>query len=54
MAFGFLLVIIGATHSRAPSRFAGIATGLALPLVHRVSIPVSNTSANPARSTGDA
>lgn len=54
MTFGFLVVIIGATHPRAPSGFAGIAIGLALTLIHLVSIPVTNTSVNPARSTGPA
>ncbi len=51
---GFLLVILGATDSRAPSGFAAIAIGLALTLIHLVSIPVTNTSVNPARSTGPA
>ena len=51
---GFLLVILGATDSRAPSGFAPIAIGLALTLIHLVSIPVTNTSVNPARSTGPA
>ena len=50
----FLVVIMGATHSRAPSGFAPIAIGLALTLIHLVSIPVTNTSVNPARSTGVA
>jgi aquaporin Z len=54
MTFGFLLVILGATHRRAPVEFAGIAIGLALTLIHLVSIPVTNTSVNPARSTGPA
>jgi len=54
MTFGFLIVIIGATHQRAPVGFAGIAIGLALTLIHLVSIPVTNTSVNPARSTGPA
>ncbi len=54
MTFGFLIVIIGAIHSRAPVGFAGIAIGLALTLIHLVSIPVTNTSVNPARSTGPA
>lgn len=50
----FLVVIMGATHSRAPAGFAPIAIGLALTLIHLVSIPVTNTSVNPARSTGVA
>jgi len=54
MTFGFLIVILGATHQRAPVGFAGIAIGLALTLIHLVSIPVTNTSVNPARSTGAA
>jgi len=54
MTFGFLVVIIGAIHRRAPAGFAGIAIGLALTLIHLVSIPVTNTSVNPARSTGPA
>jgi aquaporin Z len=50
----FLLVILGATSKRAAPGFAGLAIGLALTLIHLVSIPVSNTSVNPARSTGPA
>lgn len=50
----FLLVILGATDTRAPRGFAPIAIGLALTLIHLVSIPVTNTSVNPARSTGPA
>ena len=50
----FLFVIMGATDSRAPAGFAPIAIGLCLTLIHLVSIPVSNTSVNPARSTGVA
>lgn len=50
----FLVVIMGATHSRAPAGFAPIAIGLALTLIHLISIPVTNTSVNPARSTGVA
>ena len=48
----FLIVILGATHRRAPAGFAPIAIGLALTLIHLISIPVTNTSVNPARSTG--
>lgn len=54
MTFMFLIVILGATHARAPVGFAGLAIGLALTLIHLVSIPVTNTSVNPARSTGPA
>jgi len=54
MTFGFLLVIIGATDKRAPKGFAPIAIGLALALIHLISIPVTNTSVNPARSTSQA
>ena len=50
----FLFVIMGATDSRAPAGFAPIAIGLCLTLIHLISIPVSNTSVNPARSTGVA
>lgn len=50
----FLIVIMGATDKRAPAGFAPIAIGLALTLVHLISIPVTNTSVNPARSTGVA
>lgn len=50
----FLVVIMGATDSRAPKGFAGIAIGFALTLIHLISIPVTNTSVNPARSTGQA
>ena len=50
----FLLVILGATDARAPQGFAPLAIGLALCLIHLISIPVSNTSVNPARSTGVA
>jgi aquaporin Z len=52
--FFFLVVILGATSPRAPQGFAGIAIGLALTLIHLISIPVTNTSVNPARSTGPA
>jgi aquaporin Z len=51
---GFIFVIMGATDSRAPAGFAPIAIGLALTLIHLISIPVTNTSVNPARSTGPA
>ena len=54
MTFFFLLVILGATSAKAPAGFAPIAIGLALTLIHLVSIPVTNTSVNPARSTGVA
>ena len=54
MTFFFLFVILGATDSRAPSGFAPIAIGLCLTLIHLISIPVTNTSVNPARSTGPA
>ena len=54
MTFGFLFVIMGSTHGRAPRGFAPIAIGLCLTLIHLISIPVTNTSVNPARSTGPA
>jgi len=54
MTFMFLLVVLGATSPRAPLGFAPLAIGLALTLIHLVSIPVTNTSVNPARSTGVA
>lgn len=54
MTFVFLMVILGSTDKRAPSGFAPIAIGLCLTLIHLVSIPVTNTSVNPARSTGPA
>uniref|UniRef100_A0A832I181 Aquaporin Z n=1 Tax=Eiseniibacteriota bacterium TaxID=2212470 RepID=A0A832I181_UNCEI len=54
MTMFFLIVILGATDGRAPAGFAPIAIGLALTLIHLVSIPVTNTSVNPARSTGVA
>ncbi len=50
----FLLVILGSTESRVPAGFAPIAIGLALTLIHLISIPIDNTSVNPARSTGQA
>ena len=54
MTFMFLIVILGATDARAPPGFAPIAIGLCLTLIHLISIPVTNTSVNPARSTGPA
>lgn len=54
MTFFFLVIILGATSKRAPAGFAPIAIGLGLTLIHLVSIPVTNTSVNPARSTGVA
>jgi len=54
MTFFFLFVILGATDERAPKGYAGIAIGLALTLIHLISIPVTQTSVNPARSTGPA
>jgi aquaporin Z len=54
LTFFFLLVILGSTDRRAPAGFAPIAIGLALTLIHLVGIPVTNTSVNPARSTGPA
>ena len=50
----FLVIIMGATHKNAPVGFAPIAIGLGLTLIHLISIPVTNTSVNPARSTGVA
>jgi len=50
----FLIIIMGATDKRAPAGFAPIAIGLGLTLIHLISIPVTNTSVNPARSTGPA
>ncbi|WP_204346758.1 aquaporin Z [Psychroserpens algicola] len=50
----FLLIILGSTYPKAPKGFAGIAIGLALTLIHLISIPISNTSVNPARSTSQA
>lgn len=54
MTFMFLVIILGATDKRAPQGFAPIAIGLGLTLIHLISIPVTNTSVNPARSTGVA
>jgi len=54
LTFVFLMVILGATERRAPVGFAGLAIGLVLTLIHLISIPIDNTSVNPARSTGPA
>ena len=54
MTFMFLMIILGATHSKAPKGFAGLAIGLGLTLIHLISIPVTNTSVNPARSISQA
>ena len=54
LTFMFLMIILGSTHVRAPQGFAPIAIGLGLTLIHLISIPVTNTSVNPARSTGVA
>jgi len=54
MTFMFLIIILGATHPKAPKGFAGLAIGLGLVLIHLISIPVTNTSVNPARSTSQA
>lgn len=54
MTFMFLFIILGATHPKAPQGLAGIAIGLGLTLIHLISIPVTNTSVNPARSTSQA
>ncbi len=54
MTMMFLFIIMGATHGKAPAGFAPIAIGLGLTIIHLVSIPVTNTSVNPARSTGPA
>ena len=54
MTLMFLVIILGATDRRAPAGFAPIAIGLGLTLIHLISIPVTNTSVNPARSTGPA
>lgn len=54
MTFMFLLIILGSTDAKAPNGFAGIAIGLALTLIHLISIPVTNTSVNPARSISQA
>ncbi len=54
MTFFFLIVILGSTHGKAPKGFAPVAIGLCLTLIHLVTIPITNTSVNPARSTGPA
>ncbi len=54
MTFMFLMIILGATHKQAPAGLAGLAIGLGLTLIHLISIPVTNTSVNPARSTSQA
>jgi len=54
MTMLFLIIILGATHSKAPKYLAGLAIGLGLTLIHLISIPVTNTSVNPARSTSQA
>lgn len=54
LTFFFLIIILGSTESRAPAGFAPIAIGLGLTLIHLISIPVTNTSVNPARSLGPA
>ncbi|MGJ8737250.1 aquaporin Z [Zobellia laminariae] len=54
MTFIFLFVILGSTYTKAPGGFAGVAIGLCLTLIHLISIPVTNTSVNPARSTSQA
>ena len=54
LTFAFLVIILGSTHKKAPAGFAPIAIGLGLTLIHLISIPITNTSVNPARSTGVA
>ena len=54
MTFMFLIIILGSTHPKAPAGLAGLAIGLGLTLIHLISIPVTNTSVNPARSTSQA
>src|SRR4029078_3092762 len=54
MTFFFVMIIMGSTHGRAPTGFAPISIGFGLTLIHLISIPLTNTSVNPARSTGPA
>ena len=54
MTFMFMMIILGSTYKKAPAGFAGIAIGLGLTLIHLISIPVTNTSVNPARSISQA
>ena len=54
LTFVFVVIVMGATHSKAPAGFAPLAIGLGLTLIHLISIPITNTSVNPARSTGPA
>jgi aquaporin Z len=54
LTFGFVLIILGATHEKAPKVMSGLVIGLALTLIHLISIPITNTSVNPARSTSQA
>ena len=54
LSFMFILIILGSTHKKAPRELAGLAIGLSLTLIHLISIPVTNTSVNPARSTSQA
>lgn len=54
LTFMFLIIILGATHSKAPKEMGGLVIGLGLTLIHLISIPVTNTSVNPARSTSQA
>jgi aquaporin Z len=54
MTFMFLLIILGATDPRSPKGFAGLSIGMALVLIHLISIPVTNTSLNPVRSISQA
>jgi aquaporin Z len=54
LTFMFLMIVLGATHRRAPAGFAPLTIGLALILIHLIGIPVTNLSVNPARSTGPA
>ena len=54
MTFMFLIVILGTTHQNAPVGFAGLSIGLGLTLIHLISVPITNTSVNPARSIGPA